>query len=67
MIPESHDIVESVFHIIKEVMTSVSPAQLVTKIVHEELVALLGGETREVDFKGRPAVVMMVVTRFDGS
>ena len=44
----------------KEVMTSVAPAQLVTKIVHDELVALLGGETREVDFKGRPAVVMMV-------
>ncbi|MEN8162498.1 MAG: signal recognition particle protein [Acidobacteriota bacterium] len=44
----------------KEVLTSVSPAQMVTRIVHEELVRLLGGETVEPDFKGRPAVVMMV-------
>ena len=44
----------------KEVLTSVSPAQMVTRIVHEELVRLLGGETVEADFKGRPAVVMMV-------
>ncbi len=44
----------------KEVLTSVSPAQMVTRIVHEELVRLLGSETVEADFKGRPAVVMMV-------
>ncbi|MCK5378840.1 MAG: signal recognition particle protein [Acidobacteria bacterium] len=44
----------------KEVLTSVTPAQMVTRIVHEELVRLLGGETVEADFKGRPAVVMMV-------
>jgi signal recognition particle subunit SRP54 len=44
----------------KEVLTSVTPAQMVTGIVHEELVRLLGGETVEADFKGRPAVVMMV-------
>jgi len=44
----------------KEVLTSVSPAQMVTRIVHEELVRLLGTETVEADFKGRPAVVMMV-------
>lgn len=44
----------------KEVLTSVTPANMVTKIVHEELVGLLGGKTVEPDFKGRPAVVMMV-------
>ncbi len=44
----------------KEVLASVSPAQMVTRIVHEELVRLLGSETVEADFKGRPAVVMMV-------
>ena len=33
---------------------------MVTKIVHEELVGLLGGTTTELDFKGRPAVVMLV-------
>ncbi len=44
----------------REVLTSVSPAQMVTKIVHEELVHLLGDRTAELDFKGRPAVVMLV-------
>jgi signal recognition particle subunit SRP54 len=44
----------------KEVLTSVTPAQMVTKIVHEELVGLLGGTTAELDFKGRPAVIMLV-------
>jgi signal recognition particle subunit SRP54 len=44
----------------KEVLSSVTPAQMVTKVVHEELVALLGGTTTDLDFKGRPAVVMLV-------
>jgi signal recognition particle subunit SRP54 len=44
----------------KEVLASVTPAQMVTKIVHEELVTLLGGTTTDLDFKGRPAVVMLV-------
>ena len=44
----------------REVLTSVTPAQMVTKIVYEELVRLLGGTTTELDFKGRPAVVMLV-------
>ena len=34
----------------KEVLTSVTPAQMVTKIVHEELVTLLGGSTTELGF-----------------
>jgi len=44
----------------KEVLNSVTPAQMVTKIVHDELVNLLGGTTAELDFKGRPAVIMLV-------
>ncbi len=44
----------------KEVLSSVTPAQMVAKIVHEELVAILGGETAELSFKGRPAVVLLV-------
>jgi signal recognition particle subunit SRP54 len=44
----------------KEVLNSVTPAQMVTKIVHDELVNLLGGTTTDLDFKGRPAVVMLV-------
>ncbi len=44
----------------QEVLNSVTPAQLVTKIVNDELVGLLGSETTELDFKGRPAVIMLV-------
>ncbi len=44
----------------KDVLTSVTPAQMVTRIVFEELVQLLGGSTTQLDFKGRPAVVMLV-------
>ncbi len=44
----------------KEVLSSVTPAQMVTKIVYEELVTLLGGKTTDLDFKGRPAVIMLV-------
>ncbi len=44
----------------KQVLTSVTPAQMVTKIVHEELVGLLGSTTTDLDFKGRPAVIMLV-------
>lgn len=44
----------------KEVLTSVTPAQMVTKIVHSELVHLLGDTTTDLSFKGRPAVVMLV-------
>ena len=43
-----------------EVLSSITPAQMVTKIVHGELVALLGGATTELDFRGRPATVMLV-------
>jgi signal recognition particle subunit SRP54 len=44
----------------KEVLSSVTPAQMVTKIVHEELVTLLGSTTTELELKGRPAVIMLV-------
>ncbi len=44
----------------KEVLASLSPAQQVVKIVHEELTRLLGGEERPLKFKGFPAPVMLV-------
>ena len=44
----------------KEVLSSVTPAQMVTKVVHDELKHLLGDSTTELSFKGRPAVVMLV-------
>jgi signal recognition particle subunit SRP54 len=43
----------------KEVLTSVSPGQLMVKIVHEELVELMGGDKADIQLKGNPAVILM--------
>jgi signal recognition particle subunit SRP54 len=36
-----------------------SPSQLMVKIVHDELTALMGGEAAELQLNGRPAVILM--------
>ena len=41
------------------VLTAVKPSQLMVKIVHDELTALMGGETAELVLEGRPAVILM--------
>lgn len=43
----------------QNVLTAVKPAQLMVKIVHDELADLMGGETTDVDIKGSPAVILM--------
>ena len=43
----------------EEVIKSVSPGQMLTKIVHDELVQLLGGETSDLHLKGSPAVILI--------
>ncbi len=43
----------------QNVMTSVRPGQLMVKITHDELAALMGGEAQEVNLKGNPAVILM--------
>ncbi|MEJ5330646.1 MAG: signal recognition particle protein [Desulfobaccales bacterium] len=45
----------------EEVMASLTPAQTVIKIVHEELTRLLGGESPKLDLSGRPPVALMLV------
>jgi len=45
----------------EEVLRSLTPAQQVIKIVHEELTALLGGESPKLDLSGRPPVALMLV------
>jgi signal recognition particle subunit SRP54 len=42
------------------VLQQLSPAQEVTRIVRDELVALLGGRLADVDLTGRPAVIALV-------
>ena len=43
----------------QNVLTSVSPGQLMVKIVHDELALLMGGEKVEINLKGSPAVILM--------
>ncbi|MDR0756786.1 MAG: signal recognition particle protein [Tannerella sp.] len=43
----------------QNVLTSVKPSQLMVKIVHDELTALMGGATAEINLKGSPAVILM--------
>jgi signal recognition particle subunit SRP54 len=45
----------------EEVMRSLTPAQQVIKIVHEELTNLLGGESPRLDLSGKPPVALMLV------
>ena len=43
----------------QDVLTSVRPSQLMVKIVHDELTALMGGDAVELELKGRPSVILM--------
>ncbi len=43
----------------QNVLTSVSPGQLLTKIMHDELAALMGGETKEIKLVGNPTIILM--------
>ena len=41
------------------VLTAIKPNELMVKIVHDELAALMGNEHTELNLKGSPAVVLM--------
>ncbi len=43
----------------QNVLTSVSPSQLMTKIVNDELKELLGGETSPINSSGSPAIILI--------
>jgi signal recognition particle subunit SRP54 len=45
----------------QEVLRSVSPGQQVIKIVHDQLVAMLGTEPAELNIRGNPPQVVMMV------
>ena len=42
-----------------DVLTSVAPGQLLTKIVNDELVLLLGGESKPINLTGSPAIILI--------
>ncbi len=41
------------------VLTSVSPGQLMVKIVHDELALLMGGSMQEINLQNNPSVILM--------
>lgn len=43
----------------QNVLTAISPSQLMVKIVHDELADLMGGDETEIDLKGNPAVILI--------
>lgn len=43
----------------RDVLTSVSPGQLMIKICHEELIRLMGGNEVELDLNASPSIVLM--------
>ncbi len=45
----------------QEVVASISPGQLITKIIHDELTELLGGNQSELKFSGSGITTIMVV------
>ena len=49
-----------------DVLTGIHPGQHVVKIVHDELVTVLGGERHILRLEGRPAVVMLVGVQGSG-
>ncbi len=43
----------------ENVLTSISPGQLLTKIMNDELAALMGGTVTELDLKSNPTVILI--------
>ena len=41
------------------VLTAVKPGQMMVKIVHDELIQLMGGTHVDINIKGNPAVILM--------
>lgn len=50
----------------KKVLSSITPGQLVVKIIHDEIVNLLGNEGEDLDLGGLPPAVIMI-TGLQGS
>ncbi len=43
----------------QNVLTAVKPGEMMVKIVHDELAALMGGDTEQVNLSGNPTVILM--------
>ena len=43
----------------QNVLNAVKPSEMMVKIVHSELTALMGGENEDIDLKGNPSVILI--------
>ena len=43
----------------QNVLTSISPGQLLTKITNDELTRLMGGESEDISLEGNPTVILI--------
>jgi signal recognition particle subunit SRP54 len=43
----------------QNVLTAISPGQLMTKITNDELTALMGGQSEDIKIEGNPAVILI--------
>lgn len=43
----------------ENVLTAVSPGQLMVKIVHDELTELMGGQRTDINLKGNPVIILI--------
>ena len=43
----------------EKILSAVNPNQMMVKIVHDELAALMGGEHQDINLKGNPAVILI--------
>ncbi|MBL7856130.1 MAG: signal recognition particle protein [Cyclobacteriaceae bacterium] len=43
----------------QDVLTAISPGQLLVKITNDELTALMGGESKDINLDGNPAVILI--------
>ncbi len=43
----------------QNVLTAVKPGEMMVKIVHDELAALMGGDTAQLNISGNPTVILM--------
>jgi len=61
----SYKIAKDFTNVVKEkamgekILSSVSPGQLMVKIVHDELATLMGSDSVEIDIKGHPAIILI--------
>ena len=61
-LPVAKDFIERVKNeaVGKRVVSSVEPGQMIIKILHDELVKLLGGEKSEINFSVRSPVIILM-------